>query len=425
MRIFWLAVVLLLQFPLWMHISKAYTDEQPTASSQMELNLASVAAPRPMQTAVFHEDIKPAAEQLFKYINFIKGKRIGLVVNQTSTIGTTHLVDTLLQLGCNIQKIFAPEHGFRGKADRGEHIKDGKDPGTGVKIVSLYGKNLRPGADLMQDIDLVIFDIQDVGVRFYTFTSTMTYMMEACAEFKIPMLVLDRPNPLGHVVDGPLMEKDWKSFVGLHPVPIIHGLTTAEYARMINGEGWLRDSLKCELYHVECLNYDHHKFYKLPIKPSPNLPNMHSIYLYPSLCLFEGTTVSMGRGTDKQFQVYGHPDFKKGNYTFVPKPGEGDKNPVHNGKSCQGYDLSTLDENTLQKELSFNLSFLIQYYRDADSELKASFFNKDDFFHKLAGNNRLRADIIAGKSEAEIRKSWQKDLDAYKALRKKYLLYKE
>lgn len=373
----------------------------------------------------FDTDIRPAADELYKYLDFIKGKRLGLVVNQTSVIGNTHLVDTLIKLGCTIQKIFAPEHGFRGTADRGEHIKDDTDKSTGVKIVSLYGKNLKPGPELMQDLDLVIFDIQDVGVRFYTFTSTMTYMMESCARNEIPMLILDRPNPLGHCVAGPIMQKELKSFIGLHPIPVVHGLTTAEYARMINEEAWLPDSLKCKLYYVECSNYNHKKFYKLPIKPSPNLPNMQSIYLYPSLCLFEGTTVSMGRGTDKQFQVYGHPNFKNAKFSFTPVPGDGDKNPVHNEKKCFGFDLSTIPVHELQHKSCFDLNYLINFYENSEMEEQKLFFNTDNFFDKLIGNTYVKMIILEGKSADEISEIWKLELEAYQELRKKYLLYIE
>ncbi len=369
----------------------------------------------------FDNDIKPAAEQLKKYLPFITGKRLGMVVNQTSVIANTHLVVTLIKLGCDIKIIFAPEHGFRGNADRGEHINDGIDSKTGVKIVSLYGKNMKPGPEFLNQLDLVIFDIQDVGVRFYTFTSTMTYMMESCARNKVPLLILDRPNPLGHCVSGPVIENELKSFVGLHSVPIVHGLTTAEYALMINNEGWLPDGLKCELHYEKCENYNHCKMYALPIKPSPNLPNMHSIYLYP----FEGTNVSVGRGTNKQFQVYGHPEYKKGNYSFTPKPGPGAKNPVLNGEKCIGYDLSSLEISQLQKSECFDLTYLVDFYNNLNDDGKSKMFNKNNFFEKLIGRSDIRELIIAGKSASEIKKTWEKELSDYKILRKKYLIYPE
>lgn len=407
MRLVLFIVGMLIQLPLGWHFYAQDVDSTPS------------------QLRTFDEDIIPAADQFYKYYNFIKGKRLGLVVNHTSMVQRTHLVDTLLKMDCKIQKIFAPEHGFRGKADAGEKLKDGIDQQTGIPIVSLYGKNRKPSAEQFQHLDLVIFDIQDVGARFYTYTSTMTYMMEACAQNKVPLLILDRPNPNGHYVDGPILQATEKTFVGLHPVPIVHGLTVAEYARMINEEGWLENGAKCELYHVECLNYNHNKFYKLPIKPSPNLPNMKSIYLYPSLCWFEGTTVSVGRGTTKQFQVYGHPAYIEGEFAFKPIPREGAKRPKHNGKTCKGYDLTTVAIKDLQKRSALNLDYLVQFYNNLSTEVKSSFFNKNNFFDKLVGTDQLQAQIKAGKPINVIKKSWEKELKAYKKIRKKYLLYKD
>lgn len=372
-----------------------------------------------------NKDIIPAADQFFKYKSFIQGKRLGLVVNHTSMVGESHLVDTLLKIDCSIQKIFAPEHGFRGKADAGEKINNNIDKQTGIPIISVYGKNKKPKPEDVAGIDLMIFDIQDVGARFYTYTSTMTYIMEACAEANIPLLILDRPNPTGHYVDGPILVEEERSFVGLHPVPIVHGLTVAEYARMINGEGWLEDGAECELYHVECLNYNHKKFYALPIKPSPNLPNMTSIYLYPSLCLFEGTNVSVGRGTKKQFQLYGHPDYKKGDYQFTPVPREGAKRPLHQDKKCRGYDLSANSEEDLQAQTQLNLEYLIDFYQNLSAEQQAVFFRKNNFFNLLAGNSTLQEQIKKGLSAKEIRATWKADLDAYKKIRKRYLLYQD
>lgn len=370
-------------------------------------------------------EITPAAHQFFKYAPYIKGKNLGLVVNHTSTVGNKHLIDDLIHRDCEVKKIFAPEHGFRGKADAGEKVKNGVDTKTGLPIVSLYGKNKKPKPSDLEGLDLIIFDIQDVGARFYTYTSTMTYIMEACAENNIPLLILDRPNPNGHYVDGPILQPTQKSFIGLHPVPIVHGLTVAEYARMINGEGWLANGVQCELYHVECLNYNHSKFYKLPIAPSPNLPNMKSIYLYPSLCLFEGTTgVSVGRGTDQQFQVFGHPA-AKGGYSFVPVPKEGAKHPKQQGKKCHGENLSTLSDNHLQQETQLDLNFILNMYQQLPAADQTDFFRKDGFFNLLAGNKTLKEQIIAKKTAEAIRASWQKELEAYKQLRKKYLLYKD
>ncbi|BDS09850.1 exo-beta-N-acetylmuramidase NamZ family protein [Aureispira anguillae] len=407
MRVLFFVVGILSQLPLGWHF---YAQSNEPTHGQLE---------------EFNHDIVPAADQFYKYYHFIKDKRLGLVVNHTSMVGKTHLVDTLLKMNCQIQKIFAPEHGFRGQADAGEKLKDGVDGLTGIPIVSLYGKNKKPSAEQFENLDLVIFDVQDVGARFYTYTSTMTYVMETCAKNKVPLLILDRPNPNGHYVDGPILEATEKTFVGLHPVPIVHGLTVAEYARMINEEGWLENGIKCELYHVECLNYNHSKFYKLPVKPSPNLPNMKSIYLYPSLCWFEGTTVSVGRGTTKQFQVYGHPACSKSEFTFKPISRAGAKYPKHKGEQCKGYDLSVLSIQDLQKKKGLNLTYLVHFYNSLDAKTQSSFFNKNNFFDKLAGTPTLQHQLKEGKSIVEIQKSWQKDLKAYKKLRKKYLLYKD
>jgi len=412
MRLLLFIIGIVVQIPLGWHF---YTQNEANAESSAQVTLMED----------LDVDIVPAANQFHKYADFLKGKRLGLVVNHTSVVGQSHLVDTLLKMGFDIKKIFAPEHGFRGKADAGEKLKDGVDPRTEIPIVSLYGKNRKPSSEQFQNLDLVLFDIQDVGVRFYTYTSTMTYVMEACAENKLPLLILDRPNPNGHYIDGPVLEMAQKSFVGLHPVPIVHGLTVAEYARMINGEGWLEDGLKCELYHVECLNYNHNKFYELPVPPSPNLPNMKSIYLYPSLCWFEGTTVSVGRGTAKQFQVFGQPSCRVGTYHFKPAPREGARRPKHNGEQCKGYDLSQATLEELQKVNRLNLSYLVDFYNNLEKEKQAVFFNKNNFFDKLVGTDQLQAQLKEGESRTTIQESWQEDLEAYKKLRKQYLLYKD
>jgi len=280
--------------------------------------------------------VEVGAEQTSSYFPLLEGKRIGMVVNQTSNVNGKSLVDVLLNEKFDIKKIFSPEHGFRGEADAGAQVKDGKDVRTGLPIISLYGKNKKPSAAQFSGLDAIIFDIQDVGARFYTYISTMHYVMQTAAEVNIPVIVLDRPNPNGHFVDGPVMEEAYSSFVGMHKIPIVHGMTIGEYARMINGEGWLGENLSCDLEVIRCKNYDHKTAYVLPIKPSPNLPNNLSIYLYPSLCLFEGTNVSVGRGTDKQFQIIGHPDAKIGNDFFTPKPRPGATSPKHNGKQCRG-----------------------------------------------------------------------------------------
>lgn len=365
--------------------------------------------------------IKVGAARLEQYLNLINNKNIALVVNQTSTIGNTHLADTLQSLGVQIEKIFAPEHGFRGTADAGEKVKDGVDVKTGIPLISLYGKNKKPSAAQLKGIDLVIFDIQDVGARFYTYISTMHYVMEACAENRVALLVLDRPNPNGHYVDGPILNPDFQSFVGMHRIPIVHGMTIGEYAKMVNGEKWLTDGIQCDLSIISCENYNHDLVYELPIKPSPNLPNNRSIYLYPSLCFFEGTTVSAGRGTNTQFQVYGHPDFKDGNYTYTPVSMDGAKYPKHKGKACNGFDLTQLDLASIRAEKSLNLSYLINFYKDYPD--KENFFLKTLFFDKLAGSDELRKQIIAGRSEVEIRASWKAGLDEFKQTRAKYLLY--
>ena len=363
----------------------------------------------------------PAAERVGEYLPLLKGKQVGAVVNHTSLVGNVHLVDTLLALGVSVRKIFAPEHGFRGTADAGEHVRDGKDAATGIPMISLYGEKKKPGREDLAGLDLVLFDIQDVGARFYTYISTMSYVMEACAAYNMPLLILDRPNPNGHYVDGPVLKKKHSSFVGLHEVPVVHGMTVGEYAGMVNGEGWLAGGGKCDLTVIPCEGYDHRTFYELPVNPSPNLPNMRAIYLYPSLCFFEGTDVSVGRGTDKQFQVIGSPAFKGGDYTFTPVPMEGAKNPPHQGKRCQGFDLSHLKPEDLRQRRSLDLGYLLTLYQ-GHSDPK-NFFLKNGFFDLLAGGPELRQQIIAGASEPAIRQSWQPDLERFLAMRKKYLLY--
>jgi uncharacterized protein YbbC (DUF1343 family) len=350
-----------------------------------------------------------------------KAKGVGLVVNPTSMVGRTHLVDTLLAQGVNVRQIFAPEHGFRGTADAGETVTDGKDKQTGLPIISLYGDNKKPKPSQLQGLDVVVFDIQDVGVRFYTYISTLHYVMEACAEQGIKVLVLDRPNPNGHYVDGPILDPDFKSFVGMHRVPIVHGMTVAEYAKMVNGEGWLKGGIKCELEVVPCLNYTHSTPYELPVKPSPNLPNNRSIYLYPSLCFFEGTVVSVGRGTNTQFQVYGHPDATIGDYYFTPEPMPGAKYPKLEGKRCRGFSLATTAPEHIRQQGYLNLDYLVDFYQAYPN--KANFFLETLFIDKLAGTDALRKAIIAGQSAEEIRASWAEGLTAYREMREVYLLY--
>lgn len=363
------------------------------------------------------------AARLDRYLPKLRGKRIGMVVNQTSTIGNTHLVDSLASLGIQVTRIFAPEHGFRGDADAGAKIKDGRDERTQAPIISLYGAKREPAQEDLADLDWLIFDIQDVGVRFYTYISTLHYVMQACAKFGTPLMVLDRPNPNGHYVDGPLLDPSYRSFVGMHPVPVVHGMTVGEYAQMINGQGWLDGGIKCALTVVPCANYTHQTPYEIPIPPSPNLPNNRAIYLYPSICYFEGTEISVGRGTDQQFQVLGAPEYNAGDYQFTPVPKPGAMQPPHQDKRCNGYNLSTLDPAAIWAEKRINLKYLLDIY--ANYPDKNQFFLKSLFFDKLAGSAQLRAMLQARRSEAEIRASWEPQLSAYKQMRKAYLLYAE
>jgi uncharacterized protein YbbC (DUF1343 family) len=355
------------------------------------------------------------AARFESYLSFLKNKKVAMVVNQTSMLGNTHLVDTLLRLGIQVKKIFAPEHGFRGTGDAGEKINTSIDKQTKLPLISLYGKDKKPTTAHLAGIDVVIFDIQDVGVRFYTYISTMHYVMEACAEQQKLLVILDRPNPNGDYIDGCVLEPKFQSFVGMHPIPIVHGLTVGELAEMINGEKWLANGLKCRLEVVKCLNYTHQTPYILPIKPSPNLPNANSIRLYPSLCLFEGTNISVGRGTDFPFEVIGHPDFPDKSFSFTPSSREGAKKPPFENIVCYGTDF----RKGTDWQYEFSLQALIQYY--GSSKDKKTFFN--DFFTKLAGTEILRKQIENQLSEDEIRKTWQGNLDTYKQIRKKYLLY--
>jgi uncharacterized protein YbbC (DUF1343 family) len=376
----------------------------------------------PDQSTLNQEEnaILPAAYLLPTYYPLLKGKRVGLVVNQTSTINQTHLVDSLLQLGINVVTIFAPEHGFRGDHSAGAHIKNDVDGKTGIAITSLYGNNKKPSAEIMKNLDIVVFDIQDVGVRFYTYISTMHYVMEACAENKVPFIVLDRPNPNGHYVDGPVLDLAYKSFVGMHPVPLVHGMTVGEFATMINQEGWLNKGEKCELKIIKCLNYTHQSKYNLPIRPSPNLPTMQSVYLYPSLGLFEGTNVSVGRGTPTPFEILGRPDCKSLSFVFTPVniPGVADQ-PKYEKIACYGVNLKTYADS-LVLQPSINLQWLKYFYQN-NTESQGEYFNA--MFNKLAGNNILKEQIKQGLSDEDIRKSWQSDLLKFIPIRNKYLLY--
>lgn len=352
------------------------------------------------------------AERTDTYLPLLKGKKTAIIGNQTSMIKKTHLVDSLLSLEVDIIKVFSPEHGFRGRADAGEKIEDGIDKKTGIPIISLYGENKKPNQEQLESIDIFIFDIQDVGARFYTYISTLHYIMESAAENNIQVIILDRPNPNGHYIDGPTRESGFKSFVGMHPVPIVHGMTIGEYGKMINGENWISE--KCNLIIIKMENYTHNMHYDLPIKPSPNLPNSRSINLYPSLCLFEGTNISIGRGTEYPFQHFGSP-YLESSYSFIPKSKEGSKNPKYINKECFGFDLRFQDNYLTE----INLNWLIKSYKNCSE--KEKFFN--NFFDKLAGTNKLRLQIIAGKNSAAIKESWSENLLRFKKLRKNYLIY--
>ena len=363
----------------------------------------------------------PAAERAELYLPLLKGKRVALVVNHSSLAKSQHLVDFLLKNSIKVRKIFAPEHGFRGKADAGAHIKNSRDARTNLPIVSLYGKHKKPTRQDLSGIDLILFDIQDVGVRFYTYLSTLHYVMEAGAEYHIPVVVLDRPNPNGHYIDGPVLQKKYRSFVGLDPVPVVYGMTIGEYARMLNGERWLKGGVQAKLTVVPLANYTHQSFYSLPVKPSPNLPNDKAIALYPSLAFFEGTVFSAGRGTRKPFELYGAPEYRIQKFSFVPKSRAGAKYPKFKGRRCWGVNLSSRSLGTIRKEKELNLSYLLDAYKNYPN--KSKFFLKNRFIDKLAGTSSLRKQVASGLSESAIRKSWQKELNQFKQIRKKYLLY--
>ncbi|MBC7874040.1 MAG: DUF1343 domain-containing protein [Ferruginibacter sp.] len=391
--------------------------------------------------------IMAGADRISVYIPLIKGRTVGIFANQTSMVGNTHLVDTLIKLGINIKVIFGPEHGFRGTADAGEKVGNYKDEKTGIPVVSLYGSKRRPSPEDLKDVDILIFDIQDVGVRFYTFISSLEEFMEAAMESGKPLMILDRPNPNGHYVDGPVLDLKYRSFVGRQPVPVVYGMTIAEYAFMIAGEKWLSEKANAKYayyktaenspdtpFHfqvIKCKGYDHKTKYVLPVKPSPNLPNIQSIYLYPSTCFFEGTVLSEGRGTNKQFQVFGHPSLPKNLYSFTPNPNEGAKSSKLYGQVCYGWDLSgTPGEVLAEVANKVQLKWLIEAYRLFPEKEKFFLLPKsgkmeESFFNKLAGNNELWQQVRDGKKEKEIRESWKSKLDAFKIIRKKYLLYED
>ena len=362
--------------------------------------------------------VQPATANTAAYLPKLQGKKIGVVAHQASVFKESgkqkHLVDLLLENKINLVGVFAPEHGFRGTADAGEKVADGKDPKTQLPIFSLYGKNRKPAATQLKGIDLMVFDLQDVGVRFFTYLSTLHYVMEACAEQGIPLIVLDRPNPNNHYIDGPVLNLKHQSFVGMHPVPIVYGMTIGEYAKMINGEGWLKGGIRCKLDVIPIQNYTHNTAYKLPIRPSPNLPNAQAVALYPSLCLLEPTVVSVGRGTNQQFQIYGHPSFTKYQFSFTPQPNFGSKNPKHKGEVCYGKDLTQIE-----KPKRIELQWLLDAYSNFPD--KDTFFLKG--FERISGVSNLKNQLIKGTPEPEIRKSWSEELNKFKRLRTKYLIY--
>ncbi|TDQ18665.1 uncharacterized protein YbbC (DUF1343 family) [Algoriphagus boseongensis] len=371
-----------------------------------------------LSQSTFSQQVLTGAERPDLYLPLLKGKKVGLVGNQTSILPNSvnkHVVDFLLENGVEIKKVFVPEHGFRGTADAGEKVDNSVDQKTGLPIVSLYGNNKKPTAAQLADLDVVIFDLQDVGVRFFTYISTMHYIMEACAENRKKVIVFDRPNPNGNYIEGPILKPGFESFVGMHPIPIVHGLTVGELAKMIKGEKWLKGGTSVDLEVIPVANWNHQTPYNLPIKPSPNLPSDLAIKLYPSTCLFEGTVVSLGRGTYFPFQVYGYPDPKFGEFTFTPVSIEGmSKTPPHQDKLCYGRDLrgESMDHH-------FTLSYLLEAYQK--SGMKEKFFN--NYFNTLVGTDELKKQILAGKSENEIKATWQKGLEDYKVLREKYLIY--
>jgi uncharacterized protein YbbC (DUF1343 family) len=362
----------------------------------------------------------PGANQIELYKSIIEGKSVAVVANQTSKIGSTHLVDTLFSIGINIKVIFAPEHGFRDLADAGESIENSKDTETGVPIVSLYGSHLKPTPLDLKGIDVVIFDIQDVGTRFYTYISTLHYILESCAENHIECLVLDRPNPNGFYFDGNILDTTYKSFVGMDPVPVVHGMTVGEYSNMLNGEGWLKKGVKCDLVVINCKNYTHKTLYELPVRPSPNLPNQTSVYLYPSICFFEGTAVSLGRGTSFPFQVFGSPELPDKGFSFIPESLPGAKNPLLLGEKCFGTDLRDAMKQNLVPKPELNLEWLISAYKDFPD--KDKFFNS--YFDVLAGGPVLRKQIQKGMTSEQIRATWKDELAKFAKIREKYLLYK-
>lgn len=381
--------------------------------------LTLLTIPNLLITSILKAQVLPGSMRAAEYFPLLKDKKVGLVVNQTSVLGKMHLVDTLKHCGYFVAKIFAPEHGFRGDKEAGKEIKNSIDKKTKLPIVSLYGENKKPSQEDMQGIDVMVFDIQDVGCRFYTYLSTLHYLMEACAESKVPLLVLDRPNPNGYYIDGPVLDSNFKSFVGMHPVPIVYGMSIGEYAKMINGEHWLKGGIQCSLNVIPCYNYKHDTWYVPPIPPSPNLRTIESIYLYPSLCLFEGTDVSVGRGTDKPFEIIGKPGFEKGRITFKPKSIKGiADNPPYEGVECKGFPLTQFCNSFIKPSCRIYLLWLQGFYLESDT---TKFFNP--FFDKLAGTDKLRKDIMTKRTVDQIYQSWEPQLIEFSKVRAKYLIY--
>jgi uncharacterized protein YbbC (DUF1343 family) len=364
--------------------------------------------------------IKTGAEQIGDYVSLLQGKRIALVANHTSLIHKSHLADTLLSMDLKLVKIFSPEHGFRGDAGAGDIINNSIDKKTGLPIISLYGDHKKPRQGDFDGIDIVVYDIQDVGVRFYTYISTLHYIMEACSEHNVGLIVLDRPNPLGYYIDGPVLDTNYRSFVGMHPIPVVYAMTVGELSRMINGEKWLKGGLTCNLTVIPCKNYDHNMRYQLPVNPSPNLNTMEAVYLYPSLCFFEGTMMSLGRGTGYPFRVVGHPDFPLKDFSFIPKVNASNKNPVYVNKICYGIDFRNLTTDQLKHMTQINLKWLINAYTTMNKG--SAFFT--DYLDKLAGVN-MRYQITSGQSEEQIRQSWMNGKKQFIEKRKKYLLYED
>jgi uncharacterized protein YbbC (DUF1343 family) len=364
-----------------------------------------------------YKSVITGAEQFEKYITALKGKRVAVVTNQTGLIRNTSIVDTLLSLKINVRKIFGPEHGFRGNTEAGEKVSSNIDAKTRLPVISLYGSNKKPAAKDLQDVDIVVYDIQDLGVRFYTYISTMCYVMEACAENKKPLIVLDRPNPNGFYIDGPVLKEEFSGFLGLHPVPVVYGMTCGEYAQMVNSEGWLKNKVKCSLTVIPCRNYERKCSYDLPVKPSPNIPNIKAILLYPSLGLFEGTVMSLGRGTDMPFQVIGHPQFGGGDIEFTPKPSKLSAKPKYVNEACRGLDLRESDYITNHPG-KIELRWLIESFSNIN---QVEFFDKNFNYH--AGNSELQKQIKEGMDMESIRQSWQEDIGGFKKIRKNYLLY--